>query len=58
MSINLETMLYERKNACKQINERFGLDISVKPRVQSEIIESDKPDFDDTDTDDDPQGVE
>ena len=47
ISINLETMLYERKSACKQINERFGLDVTVKTRVQSEIIESDKPAFDD-----------
>ena len=49
-------MLYERKNACKQINERFGLDVSVKPRVQSEIIESDKLVFeDDENTDDEPE---
>ena len=56
VSINLETMLYERKNACKQINERFGLNVSVKPRVQSEIIEKDKPAFDDdSNTLDDPE---
>lgn len=59
VSINLETMLYERKNACKLINERFGLDLSVKPRVQSEIIEGDKPAFDDDRTNNvEPQGVE
>ena len=43
----------------QQINERFGLNISVKPRVQSEIIEKDKPAFDDdTATDNESQGVE
>lgn len=42
ISLNFETMYNERKRFCKEVNEKFGLNIDVRPRVKSMILEADK----------------
>lgn len=39
IDIQCETMLHERMEACKKINAMFGLNVSVKKRVEKEAVE-------------------
>lgn len=39
IQIQAETMLLCRKQACEEINEKYGLNVSVKKRVESEVEE-------------------
>lgn len=45
ISINFDVFYHQRKLACEAINKKFNLDISVEPRVNSNILNNDNFNF-------------
>ena len=48
IDIQSACMLLTRQEACRQINEKFGLNVSVKKRIQQEPVQPvNTPEYDD-----------